>query len=55
MKRGFVGTLAKITMVATVLGILGGCAVYAEPGYYRPYHYYPYGYGYGYYHGGYYR
>jgi len=51
MKR----TLTKIALVAALAGVLGGCAVYAEPGYYRPYHYYPYNYGYGYYHGGYYR
>jgi hypothetical protein len=52
MKRGLVGTLTKIALVGAVLGVLGGCAVYAEPGYYRPYHYGYYG---GYHHGGYYR
>jgi hypothetical protein len=33
------------------MGVLGGCAVYAEPGYYRPHPYYygGYGYGHGYY------
>ena len=41
MKR----TLLKLTLVATVLGVLSGCAVYAEPGYYRP-HSYNYGGGY---------
>ncbi len=41
MKR----TLMKFTLVATVLSVLGGCAVYAEPGYYRPHpHYYNDGY-----------
>lgn len=58
MKRGFAGTLTKLALVGVVLGVLGGCAVYAEPGYYgRPYHHHGY-YGGGYhggYHGGYYR
>lgn len=53
MKRGIVGVLTKIALVGAVLGVLSGCAVYAEPGYYgRPYHH---GYGHGYYGGGYYR
>ena len=55
MKRRILGGLTKLTLVATVVGVLGGCAVYAEPGYYRPYHYYGGGYYGGYYGHGYYR
>ncbi len=44
MKRKLVGTLTKLALVGVMVGVLGGCAVYAEPGYYRPYHYHHYGY-----------
>ncbi len=54
MKRGIVGVLTKIALMGAVLGVLGGCAVYAEPGYYGRPHYHGgyYGGGHG---GGYYR
>lgn len=50
MKRKLVGTLTKLALVGAMVGVLGGCAVYAEPGYYRPYHYHYY---HGYYGGAY--
>ena len=52
MKRGLAGIFTKVALVGVVLSVLGGCAVYAEPGYYGRPHYHGY---YGGYYGGYYR